>query len=56
MVHFIELVNQQHTGVFILQCMQQRTGTEKLLAMQFCAQALPINAAGLGLEFDPKPL
>ena len=55
-VHFIQFVDQQDARLFILQGAQQRTGAEKLLAMQFSLQGFPINTAGLRLQLDAKPL
>ena len=55
-VHFIQFVDQQDTRLFILEGAQQRPGAEKLLAMQFGLQGLPIDVAGLRFQLDAKPL
>ena len=55
-VHFIQFVDQQDARLFILEGAQQGPGAEKLLAMQFGLQGFPIDAAGLGFQFDAKPL
>ena len=44
------------TRPFALQRAQKRPGAEKLLAVQFGPQGLPIDADGLGFEFNAKPL